>query len=80
MPDQINDCQGEGPEFVERAHKDKLKADLLDKIADAISNEWSAKPGWHLHCAAAALTAIEDAGFAVVPSSLARISIPKHGE
>jgi hypothetical protein len=49
--------------------REELKADLLDKIAKAISKEWQAKPGWDLHCAAAALTAIEDAGFVIIPKA-----------
>ncbi len=40
----------------------KGKTDLLDKIADAIADEWSARPGWHLHCAAAVITVLEGAG------------------
>jgi hypothetical protein len=49
------------------ADMDKLRADLLETIADAIADEWSARPGWHQHCAAAALSAIESAGYVLMP-------------
>jgi hypothetical protein len=57
-----NDCQGEGPEFVERAGRDKLK----EKIAWALRKRnqkppYNAATQWH-DLAEAALTAIEDAG------------------
>jgi len=55
---------GPAPGKIPMSDKDKLRADLLETIADAIADEWSARPGWHQHCAAAALTAIESAGYA----------------
>jgi hypothetical protein len=65
-----NDCQGEGPEFVERAGRDKLK----EKIAWALRKRnqqppYNAATQWH-DLAEAVLTAIEDAGFVIVPSGL----------